>query len=95
MKTRKQLVSLLLVFCIMLALAPAAAAADSTYTPAVMPNQVFTREQLLDHIWGYEYIGDTRTVDVHINRLRDRFRDIPYFQIQTVRGLGYKGMIEK
>ena len=42
MKTRKQLVSLLLVFCIMLALAPAAAAADSTYTPAVMPNQVFT-----------------------------------------------------
>ena len=38
---------------------------------------------------------DIRTVDVHINRLRDRFRDVPYFQIQTVRGLGYKGMINQ
>ena len=65
------------------------------YFLASSPNHVFTREQLLDQIWGYEYIGDTRTVDVHINRLRDRFRDIPYFQIQTVRGLGYKGMITK
>ena len=40
------------------------------YFLASSPNQVFTREQLLDHIWGYEYIGDTRTVDVHIKRIR-------------------------
>ena len=42
------------------------------YFLAASPNQVFTREQLLDHIWGYEYIGDTRTVDVHIKRLREK-----------------------
>ena len=41
------------------------------YFLAASPNQVFTREQLLDQIWGYEYIGDTRTVDVHIKRLRE------------------------
>ena len=41
---------------------------------AASPNQVFTREQLLDHIWGYEYIGDTRTVDVHIKRLREKIK---------------------
>lgn len=44
------------------------------YFLASSPNQVFTREQLLDHIWGYEYIGDTRTVDVHIKRLREKSR---------------------
>ena len=43
------------------------------YFLAASPNHVFTREQLLDQIWGYEYIGDTRTVDVHIKRLRDKF----------------------
>lgn len=42
------------------------------YFLATSPNQVFTREQLLDHIWGYEYVGDTRTVDVHIKRLREK-----------------------
>ena len=42
------------------------------YFLASSPNQVFTREQLLDHIWGYEYLGDTRTVDVHIKRLREK-----------------------
>lgn len=46
------------------------------YFLAASPNQVFTREQLLDHIWGYEYIGDTRTVDVHIKRLRERSKTI-------------------
>ena len=46
------------------------------YFLAASPNQVFTREQLLDHIWGYEYIGDTRTVDVHIKRLRERSKII-------------------
>ena len=49
----------------------------------------------MDELWGDHSETDIRTVDVHINRLRDRFRDIPYFQIQTVRGLGYKGIIEK
>ena len=47
------------------------------YFLAASPNQVFTREQLLDHIWGYEYIGDTRTVDVHIKRLREKIKDHP------------------
>ena len=45
------------------------------YFLASSPNQVFTREQLLDHIWGYEYIGDSRTVDVHIKRLREKIKD--------------------
>ena len=54
------------------------------------PNQVFTREQLLDHIWGYEYIGDTRTVDVHIKRLREKIKDNPNWALSTVWGIGYK-----
>lgn len=54
------------------------------------PNQVFTREQLLDHIWGYEYFGDTRTVDVHIKRLREKIRDHNDWKIGTVWGIGYK-----
>ncbi len=54
------------------------------------PNQVFTREQLLDHIWGYEYIGDTRTVDVHIKRLREKIKDHPSWSLSTVWGIGYK-----
>ena len=60
------------------------------YFLASSPNQVFTREQLLDHIWGYEYIGDTRTVDVHIKRLREKIRDSKYWSISTVWGIGYK-----
>lgn len=60
------------------------------YFLAASPNQVFTREQLLDHIWGYEYIGDTRTVDVHIKRLREKIKDNPYWSIATVWGIGYK-----
>lgn len=59
------------------------------------PNQTFTHQQLMDELWGYDSETDIRTVDVHVNRLRDRFREIPYFQILTVRGLGYKGTIEK
>ena len=46
--------------------------------------------QLLDHIWGYEYIGDTRTVDVHIKRLREKIKDNPHWSIATVWGIGYK-----
>lgn len=60
------------------------------YFLAASPNQVFTREQLLDHIWGYEYIGDTRTVDVHIKRLREKIKDHPHWAIATVWGIGYK-----
>ena len=59
------------------------------------PNQTFTRQQLMDELWGYDSETDIRTVDVHVNRLRDRFREVPYFQILTVRGLGYKGTVEK
>ena len=60
------------------------------YFLASSPNQVFTREQLLDHIWGYEYIGDTRTVDVHIKRLREKIRDDENWALSTVWGIGYK-----
>jgi DNA-binding response OmpR family regulator len=60
------------------------------YFLASSPNQVFTREQLLDHIWGYEYIGDTRTVDVHIKRIREKIRDHESWAIETVWGIGYK-----
>lgn len=60
------------------------------YFLASSPNQVFTREQLLDHIWGYEYVGDTRTVDVHIKRLREKIKDNEYWGISTVWGIGYK-----
>ncbi len=60
------------------------------YFLTASPNQVFTREQLLDHIWGYEYIGDTRTVDVHIKRLREKIKDHDAWRISTVWGIGYK-----
>lgn len=60
------------------------------YFLASSPNHVFTREQLLDHIWGYEYIGDTRTVDVHIKRLREKIKDNQHWSISTVWGIGYK-----
>ena len=59
------------------------------------PNQVFTREQLLDHIWGYEYIGDTRTVDVHIKRLREKIKDHSNWGLSTVWGIGYKFNLKK
>ena len=60
------------------------------YFLASSPNQVFTREQLLDNIWGYEYVGDTRTVDVHVKRLREKIKDKPTWSIATVWGIGYK-----
>ena len=60
------------------------------YFLASSPNQVFTREQILDQIWGYEYIGDTRTVDVHIKRLREKIKDHGSWGISTVWGIGYK-----
>ncbi len=60
------------------------------YFLASSPNHVFTREQLLDQIWGYEYIGDTRTVDVHIKRLREKIKDHDSWKIATIWGIGYK-----
>lgn len=60
------------------------------YFLASSPNHVFTREQLLDQIWGYEYIGDTRTVDVHIKRLREKLKDNSEWKIATIWGIGYK-----
>ena len=65
------------------------------YFLASHPNQVFTREQLLDHIWGYDYIGDTRTVDVHIKRLREKISDHESWKISTVWGIGYKFEVRK
>lgn len=54
------------------------------------PSQVFTRDQLIEHIWGIDYEGDDRTVDVHIKRLRERFAPLTDdFHIKTVRGVGY------
>lgn len=65
------------------------------YFLAASPNHVFTREQLLDHIWGYEYIGDTRTVDVHIKRLREKIHDHSEWRIATVWGIGYRFEYQK
>lgn len=60
------------------------------YFLAKSPNHVFTREQLLDKIWGYDYIGDTRTVDVHVKRVREKIKDGVNWSIATVWGIGYK-----
>ena len=60
------------------------------YFLASSPNQVFTREQLLDRLWGYEYVGDTRTVDVHIKRIREKISDNDAWALSTVWGIGYK-----
>lgn len=60
------------------------------YKMASFPGQIFTRQQLMDEIWGYENESDTHTVDVHISRLRERFRDSKDFKIVTIRGIGYK-----
>ena len=60
------------------------------YKMAAFPGRIFTRQQLMDEIWGYDSESDTHTVDVHIGRLRDRFRDSRDFKIVTIRGVGYK-----
>ena len=60
------------------------------YKMASFPGRIFTRQQLMDEIWGYDSDSDTHTVDVHIGRLRDRFRDSKDFKIVTMRGVGYK-----
>jgi DNA-binding response OmpR family regulator len=60
------------------------------YFLASAPGRVFTREQLLDQIWGYDYVGDTRTVDVHIKRIREKAGTSPNWKIWTIWGIGYK-----
>ncbi len=60
------------------------------YFLASHPNKVFTREQLLEQVWGFEYFGDSRTVDVHIKRIREKMPDSEGWSIKTVWGIGYK-----
>ena len=60
------------------------------YKMVSFPGRIFTRQQLMDEIWGYDSESDPHTVDVHIGRLRDRFRNNPDFRIVTMRGVGYK-----
>lgn len=60
------------------------------YKLASFPGRIFTRQQLMDEIWGYDNESDTHTIDVHIGRLRDRFRNNEDFKIVTIRGVGYK-----
>ena len=60
------------------------------YKMASFPGKIFTRQQLMDDIWGYDSESDTHTVDVHISRLREKFRDSKDFRIVTLRGVGYK-----
>lgn len=60
------------------------------YFLASTPNHVYTREQLLDSIWGYDYVGDTRTVDVHIKRIREKLGDHDSWKISTIWGVGYR-----
>ena len=65
------------------------------YLLASSPNQVFTREQLLDKLWGYDYVGDSRTVDVYIKRLRKKLPDHPNWRLSTVWGVGYRFEVNK
>jgi DNA-binding response OmpR family regulator len=61
------------------------------YHLANNPNRVYTRDQLLDEVWGFDYYGDSRTVDVHVKRLREKLEDIsPEWSLKTVWGVGYK-----
>lgn len=62
------------------------------YKMVSYPGRIFTRQQLMDEIWGYDSDSDTHTVDVHIGRLRERFRNNPDFKIVTMRGVGYKAV---
>lgn len=62
------------------------------YKMVSFPGKIFTRQQIMDDVWGYDVETDPHTLDVHIGRLRERFRDNPDFQIVTIRGVGYKVM---
>ena len=62
---------------------------------ASSPNRAFTRNQLLDEVWGFDYFGDSRTVDVHIKRLREKLEGVSdQWELKTVWGVGYKFMTE-
>jgi len=66
------------------------------YFLASNPNRVYTREQLLEEVWGFDYFGDSRTVDVHVKRLREKLEGInANWQLKTVWGVGYKFEIKK
>ena len=60
------------------------------YCLASNPNRVFSREQLLEHVWDFAFLGDSRTVDVHIKRLREKIKDHDSWKIATIWGIGYK-----
>lgn len=62
---------------------------------ATHPNRVYTRDQILDSVWGPSYFGDSRTVDVHIKRVRDRLGDSPHWNIETIWGVGYRMTINR
>ncbi len=57
---------------------------------ASFPGRVFSREELIEHVWGLDFMGDDRTIDVHIKRLRGRLKETNQVKIETVRGLGYR-----
>ncbi len=63
------------------------------YKLLAYPNKIFTRLQIMDEVWGLDTSTDEHSVDVHINRLRNRFKDNPDFEIMTIRGLGYKVVV--
>ena len=58
------------------------------------PQKIFTRQMLMDELWGYDSESDPRTVDTHIRRLREKLAAVPDFEIQTVRGLGYRAVVK-
>ena len=62
------------------------------YTLLSYPGKIFTRQDLMDSIWGYDSMTDSRTVDVHVKRVRDKLAENPDIEIVTVRGLGYKAI---
>ena len=59
------------------------------------PNVIFTRQELMEEIWGLENESDYRTIDVHIKRIREKLNDVTEFKIETIRGIGYKLIIEE
>jgi len=59
------------------------------------PGRVYTREQILEQVWGYEYFGDTRTVDTHIKRIRSKISSCDKYGLHTIYGVGYKFEVKK
>ena len=70
---------------------------ETMWTLASNPNKVFTRDNLLDSLWGFDYFGDSRTVDSHIKRLRAKLDKVehPSWSIKTIWGVGYKFEIDE